>query len=189
MRCGTALCSGSSRSWRAESLSDAVDSVSGMEIRPATAADAARIAQVWESAWRDGHVGHIPDELLVHRQSDSFETRTAAMIDRTHVAELSMARSWASSRSRATSSSSSWSIPPPAAPGVAAALLADGRAAAPRSRGTPSPGSRSSPATRGRATSTSGKAGGMPGTSTTKRPIEGGTVTVSCRRYELIRED
>lgn len=57
-----------------------------MEIRPATVADAPRIAELWEAAWRDGHVGHIPDELLVHRQSDSFVARTAEMIDRTHVA-------------------------------------------------------------------------------------------------------
>ena len=59
-----------------------------MRIRPATALDADRIAQLWEAAWRDGHVGHIPDELLVYRQSDSFERRTAAMIERTHVAEV-----------------------------------------------------------------------------------------------------
>ena len=59
-----------------------------MEIRPATSADAPRIAQVWEAAWRDGHVGHIPDELLVHRRSDSFVTRTAGIIERTHVAEV-----------------------------------------------------------------------------------------------------
>lgn len=57
-------------------------------MRPATEADAGRIAEVWESAWRDGHVGHIPDELLVHRTTESFTTRTAAMIDRTTVAEV-----------------------------------------------------------------------------------------------------
>ena len=59
-----------------------------MRIRPATALDADRIAELWEAAWRDGHVGHIPDELLVYRQSDSFERRTAAMIERTRVAEV-----------------------------------------------------------------------------------------------------
>jgi GNAT superfamily N-acetyltransferase len=57
-------------------------------IRPALSADAPRIAEVWEAAWRDGHIGHVPDALLVHRHSDSFRTRTAAMIDRTHVAEV-----------------------------------------------------------------------------------------------------
>ena len=56
--------------------------------RPAVSDDAPRIAAVWESAWRDGHVGHIPDELLVHRQSDSFRTRAAEMVGRTHVAEV-----------------------------------------------------------------------------------------------------
>ena len=57
-------------------------------LRDATAGDAARVAQVWESAWRDGHVGHIPDELLVHRTTRSFVDRTPAMLDRTVVAEL-----------------------------------------------------------------------------------------------------
>lgn len=57
-------------------------------IRPAVPDDVPRIADVWESAWRDGHVGHIPDELLVHRQSDSFRTRAAQMVGRTHVAEV-----------------------------------------------------------------------------------------------------
>ena len=68
--------------------SEASASVAVMQIRPAVADDAPRIARVWESAWRDGHVGHIPDELLVYRQSDSFDTRTAAMIEQTWVAEV-----------------------------------------------------------------------------------------------------
>ena len=57
-------------------------------IRPAVPEDAARIAEVWESAWRDGHVGHIPEELLVHRPPESFRTRAAGLIARTHVAEV-----------------------------------------------------------------------------------------------------
>ena len=57
-------------------------------IRPAVAADAPRIAEVWEAAWRDGHVGHVPDALVAHRRSDSFRTRAPEMIDRTVVADV-----------------------------------------------------------------------------------------------------
>ena len=57
-------------------------------IRRATPHDKLRIAEVWEAAWRDGHLGHVPDELVAHRDSDSFRTRAADMIDRTLVAEV-----------------------------------------------------------------------------------------------------
>lgn len=57
-------------------------------IRSAEPYDALRIAEVWEAAWLDGHLGHVPDELVAHRGSDSFRTRTADMIERTVVAEV-----------------------------------------------------------------------------------------------------
>ena len=59
-----------------------------MRIRPAVASDAPRIAEVWEAGWRDGHLGHVPDELVRHRTPESFARRAAAMIDRTFVAEV-----------------------------------------------------------------------------------------------------
>ncbi|MCP2636503.1 GNAT family N-acetyltransferase [Microbacterium sp. HD4P20] len=57
-------------------------------IRPATPDDAPRIAEVWEIAWLEAHLGHVPDELVALRDSDSFRTRAAGMIDRTLVAEV-----------------------------------------------------------------------------------------------------
>ena len=155
-----------------------------MQIRPATDADAPRIAQVWESAWRDGHVGHIPDELLVHRRSDSFESRTATMIDRTHVAVVDGAivgfvtvngdeidQLMVDSAARGT--------------GVAATLLADGarrllEAGYPRPWLAVVTGN-------ARARHFYEREGWRDaGHLDYEAPIEGGTVTVSCRRYELI---
>lgn len=59
-----------------------------MRIRPALEADVPRIAEVWEAAWHDGHRGLVAPELVVHRSSESFRERSAAMVDRTVVAEL-----------------------------------------------------------------------------------------------------
>ena len=56
-----------------------------LTIRPATAQDAERIAEIWAPGWRDGHLGHVPDELLEHRAIDAFRPRIAASLPRTHV--------------------------------------------------------------------------------------------------------
>ena len=155
-----------------------------MRIRPATALDADCIAQLWEAAWRDGHVGHIPDELLVYRQSDSFQRRTAAMIARTHVAEVDGAiagfvtlkgdevdQLMVDSSARGT--------------GVAPALLADGARRI-------LDGGHAQPwlavvTGNARARHFYEREGWRDaGHLDYEAPIEGGTVTVSCRRYELI---
>lgn len=57
-------------------------------LRPAIEADAARIATIWQSGWHDGHVGHVPDELVAARTTASFTTRAASMIHDTAVAEI-----------------------------------------------------------------------------------------------------
>src|SRR5262245_20211667 len=57
-------------------------------LRPATPDDAAAIAAIWHSGWRDGHVGHVPDALLPHRGLDEFERRTLPRLSTTTVAEL-----------------------------------------------------------------------------------------------------
>jgi GNAT superfamily N-acetyltransferase len=155
-----------------------------MLIRPATADDADPIAQLWEAAWRDGHVGHIPDELLVHRQSDSFERRTAAMIERTHVAEVDGAiagfvtlkgdevdQLMVDAAARGT--------------GVAPALLADGaRRILKAGHAQPWLAVVTGNARARRFYEREGwrDAGNLD----YEAPIEDGTVTVSCRRYELI---
>jgi ribosomal protein S18 acetylase RimI-like enzyme len=55
-------------------------------IRPGEPGDAAAVAQIWRDGWRDGHVGHVPDELARIRTDESFRTRAAARVGDTTVA-------------------------------------------------------------------------------------------------------
>jgi GNAT superfamily N-acetyltransferase len=47
------------------------------EIRPAQPGDAAEIAVIWHDGWRDGHLGHVPEELIAERSMRSFQARAA----------------------------------------------------------------------------------------------------------------
>ncbi len=55
-------------------------------IRPATEADAPAIARVWAEAWRDGHAGQVPDELLEHRRPEHFAARADERVGTSWVA-------------------------------------------------------------------------------------------------------
>ncbi len=55
-------------------------------IRKATADDVEAVARIWHSGWRDGHLGHVPIELVQHRQIHQFVVRTRERIDHTWVA-------------------------------------------------------------------------------------------------------
>ncbi len=57
-------------------------------LRPARPADADAIAVVWHDAWRDGHIGHVPDALLDHRTLDQFRKRVPERLPTTTVAEV-----------------------------------------------------------------------------------------------------
>jgi GNAT superfamily N-acetyltransferase len=59
-----------------------------VELRSATEDDAAAIATIWESGWRDGHLGHVPDELAALRTADTFRDRAAERVADTTVAEI-----------------------------------------------------------------------------------------------------
>jgi GNAT superfamily N-acetyltransferase len=59
-----------------------------IDLRPATAADAARIAQIWRAGWPDGHLGHVPDGLVDHRTPEYFADRAAALVPTTVVADV-----------------------------------------------------------------------------------------------------
>jgi GNAT superfamily N-acetyltransferase len=61
-------------------------SVTSITIRPAAAQDALAIAEIWESAWRDAHLGNVPDSLVDIRTADSFRERAAARVPETSVA-------------------------------------------------------------------------------------------------------
>src|SRR5690606_9930053 len=57
-------------------------------LRPARPLDADAIAVVWHDAWRDGHIGHVPDALLAHRTLDQFRERVPERLSSTTVAEV-----------------------------------------------------------------------------------------------------
>jgi len=57
-------------------------------MRPATAADVDAIARIWHAGWRDGHLGHVPDELHAHRGLDAFVARVPPRLATTTVAEV-----------------------------------------------------------------------------------------------------
>jgi ribosomal protein S18 acetylase RimI-like enzyme len=57
-----------------------------MILRPAVSADAPAIAEIWQSGWRDGHLGHVPDALVAVRTPATFSTRAHDRIADTTVA-------------------------------------------------------------------------------------------------------
>ena len=57
-------------------------------IRTATHADAPAIADIWHAGWPDGHLGHVPEELVAVRTEESFRQRAAERVAVTVVAEV-----------------------------------------------------------------------------------------------------
>ncbi|MGW1345901.1 N-acetyltransferase family protein [Kribbella sp. NPDC002412] len=55
-------------------------------IRAAEAGDADAVAAIWYSGWGDGHLGHVPEELVAIRTKESFWTRAAERVADTTVA-------------------------------------------------------------------------------------------------------
>lgn len=55
-------------------------------VRPAEPGDAVAVAEIWRLGWRDGHLGHVPAELVAARTDESFATRAAERVGDTAVA-------------------------------------------------------------------------------------------------------
>jgi len=55
-------------------------------LRPAESADADAVAAIWYAGWGDGHLGHVPDELVAIRTEESFRIRAAERVADTTVA-------------------------------------------------------------------------------------------------------
>jgi GNAT superfamily N-acetyltransferase len=55
-------------------------------LRQARHDDAKAVAKIWYDGWRDGHLGHVPDDLVVVRTKESFHTRAADRVGDTVVA-------------------------------------------------------------------------------------------------------
>jgi GNAT superfamily N-acetyltransferase len=59
-----------------------------MILRPAVAADAPAVAEIWLHGWRDGHLGHVSEEFVAIRTPSSFATRAADRVADTIVADV-----------------------------------------------------------------------------------------------------
>ena len=59
-----------------------------LELRSARPTDIPRIAEIWEPAWRDGHLGGVPDELVAIRTPENFVVRSTAIQPHTTLAVL-----------------------------------------------------------------------------------------------------
>jgi GNAT superfamily N-acetyltransferase len=57
-------------------------------IRPAEPEDASAVADIWHHGWVDGHLGHVPDNLVAIRTVGSFSTRAAQRVGDTVVATV-----------------------------------------------------------------------------------------------------
>lgn len=57
-----------------------------VSLRPAVADDVDAVAAIWYAGWGDGHLGHVPDELVAIRTEESFWTRAANRLADTTVA-------------------------------------------------------------------------------------------------------
>ncbi len=55
-------------------------------LRQARLDDAEAVAKIWYDGWRDGHLGHVPDDLVVVRTKESFQSRAADRVGDTVVA-------------------------------------------------------------------------------------------------------
>jgi ribosomal protein S18 acetylase RimI-like enzyme len=60
--------------------------MSGIQLRAATRAEAAAVAEIWRAGWLDGHLGGVPDELVEARTPESFHRRAADRVADTTVA-------------------------------------------------------------------------------------------------------
>ena len=57
-----------------------------VRLRPAGPDDAATVAEIWRTGWRDAHLGNVPAELVAARTDDSFCTRALESVPKTTVA-------------------------------------------------------------------------------------------------------
>ena len=55
-------------------------------LRPARLDDSKAVAEIWYHGWRDGHLGHVPEDLYAARTQESFELRAPQRVSDTVVA-------------------------------------------------------------------------------------------------------
>jgi putative acetyltransferase len=56
-------------------------------VRKATSNDIDAVALIWRIGWSDGHAGHVPPELVLHRNPEQFVSRAWERLESMWVAE------------------------------------------------------------------------------------------------------
>jgi GNAT superfamily N-acetyltransferase len=64
-----------------------ITSAVSYSIRKATTDDVGDVARIWHSGWNDGHLGHVPRELLPFRREEDFVSRVPDRLETMWVAE------------------------------------------------------------------------------------------------------
>jgi ribosomal protein S18 acetylase RimI-like enzyme len=62
-----------------------------VRLRPAGPDDAATVAEIWRTGWREAHSGRVPAALVAARSADSFCTRAMEAVPKTTVAMVGAA--------------------------------------------------------------------------------------------------
>jgi ribosomal protein S18 acetylase RimI-like enzyme len=57
-----------------------------VRVRPAGPDDAATVAEIWRTGWREAHIGRVPAALVAVRTAESFSTRATEFVPKTTVA-------------------------------------------------------------------------------------------------------
>jgi ribosomal protein S18 acetylase RimI-like enzyme len=61
--------------------------MTGVRLRPATAADLAAVVRIWREGWADGHEGHVPEALAAERTRGRRPHLALERVDQTWVAD------------------------------------------------------------------------------------------------------
>ena len=56
-------------------------------VRKATSNDVGAVVRIWHIGWTDGHVGHVPPELVLYRNQEQFVSRARERLECMWVAE------------------------------------------------------------------------------------------------------
>ena len=56
-------------------------------LRKAASSDVGAVAGIWHVGWNDGHAGHVPPELVLHRSQEQFIARARERLESMWVAE------------------------------------------------------------------------------------------------------
>ena len=70
-------------------IADVIAGATPYSVRKATSDDVETVARIWHAGWIDGHLGHVPPELVRYRDNqEQFASRARARLETMWVAQL-----------------------------------------------------------------------------------------------------